>query len=159
MTQTLIIFSIATIINVILSTLRSLCTIHANKLVASIMNAVCYGFYTWVIVLTVNDLALGIKIAVTAIANFIGVYIVKLIEEKSRKDKLWKVEIAIPANFNPQDIRHLLEQNQISNNFQSLENWIIFNCYCMEQAQTAICEQIAKNHNGKISAYESKIQY
>lgn len=96
----ILIFAVATILNVILSTVRSLCTVNSGKMVAAIANAVCYGFYTYVIVITVSDINLWAKIGITALANFVGVYIVKLIEEKARKDKLWLVKITVPKqNF------------------------------------------------------------
>lgn len=155
MFMTIYIFAIATIINVILSTLRSLFTIKAGKLSASIMNAICYGFYTWVVVLTVSNISLWIKILITALANFVGVYIVKLLEEKSRKDKLWKVEMAIPLMEQFLVKEKLLEEN-IPHSYFKLNNWIIFNCYCAKQEQTAVCVELAKKYDGKISAYESQ---
>lgn len=155
MIMTIYIFAIATIINVILSTLRSLFTIKAGKLSASIMNAICYGFYTWVVVLTVSDISLWIKILITALANFVGVYIVKLLEEKSRKDKLWKIEMAIPKE-EQELVAHTLIAKDIPHNCIELGDRAIFNCYCATQQQTKICKDITVNLNGKISAYESQ---
>jgi hypothetical protein len=85
------------------------------------------------------------------------VWLIKLVEEKARKDKLWKVEMAIPQYFG-KFIARALEENypNIPFNYQDLGGWTIFNCYCNEQKDTKICIDIAKNYNGKISAYESK---
>lgn len=155
MAKVILIFAIATAINVILSTLRSLCTINAGKWVASTMNAICYGFYTWVVVLTVSDIDLWVKILITAIANFVGVFVVKLIEEKAKKDKMWKVEIAIPKSETAL-VEQCLKGKQIPFNHFEAGSWEIFNCYCNTKAETSVCVSIAKNLNGKISAYESK---
>ena len=46
---TIILFFIATLINVILSTLKSVITIKGGRLLASITNAVAYGFNTFII--------------------------------------------------------------------------------------------------------------
>ena len=151
----IIIFTVATIVNVVLSTMRSLMTINSGKWGAALMNAICYGFYTWVVVLTVSDFDLWLKIVITAVANFIGVWIVKFIEQKARKDKMWKVEMAIPAQYLSIIIK-VLDMRQVPYHYQIVGKWIIFNCYCDTQKQTAICVDICKKMQGKISAYESK---
>lgn len=64
------------------------------------MAALTYGFYSWVIILTTNDnLSTVSKMLITAACNFVGVYLVKLIEEKTRKEKLWKIEATVPAFY------------------------------------------------------------
>ena len=151
----IIIFAVATIVNVVLSTMRSLMTINSGKWGAAVMNAVCYGFYTWVVVLTVADFDLWLKIAITALANFVGVWVVKFIEEKSRKDKLWKIEMAIPKE-DCSLVKATLDRKNIPCNYVEVGQWVMFNCYCNEQKDTAICVDIANKLQGKISAYESK---
>ena len=154
--KVIIIFTIATIINVILSTLRSLMTINSGKWGAALMNAICYGFYTWVVVLTVSDFDLWLKIAITAVANFVGVWIVKYIEQKSRKDKMWKVEMAIPKGTNLAVLKNRIEWCGVPCNYIEVGKWVMFNCYCETQEQTKAMIAIVKEFNGKISAYESK---
>ena len=154
----ILIFAIATVINVTLSTIRAITTIKCGKWVSAAMNAVCYGFYPLIVMLTAKDtVSIVVNMAITALANFICVWIIKYIEEKSRKDKMWKVEMAIP-NFFGDFIVRALEENypNIPFNYQVLGKWYIFNCYCNEQKDTSICVNIAKNYDGKISAYESK---
>ena len=152
----LILFIVLNIANVILQTAKSICTVKCGKLVAAIANAVAYGLYTVVIVYTVCNLPLWEKILVVAVANFIGVYVVKMIEQKLEKEKLWKIELAIPiANHDAQDIHHTLELREIPNNWITLDSWNIFNCYCMTKHQTEICQSIAKDLHGKISAYQA----
>lgn len=151
----IIIFAMATIINVVLSTMRSLMTINSGKWGAALMNAICYGFYTWVVVLTVSDFDLWLKIAITAVANFVGVWIVKYIEQKSRKDKLWKVEMAIPLE-NAERVIDIMNGTVIPHNYNFLGNWCVFNCYCETQERSKAVVEMAKKYGGKISAYESK---
>lgn len=152
----LILFIVLNIANVILQTAKSICTVKCGKLVAAIANAVAYGLYTVVIVYTVCNLPLWEKILVVAVANFIGVYVVKMVEQKLEKEKLWKIELAIPiANHDAQDIHHTLELREIPNNWTTLGSWNIFNCYCMTKHQTEICQSIAKDLHGKISAYQA----
>ena len=149
----IIIFALATLINVLLSTIRSITTIKSNKWIAGLVNAISYGFYTWLVVLTVADFNLWIKVGITAIANFIGVWIIKFIEEKARKDKLWKVEIAVAKCYQKTVEDNLLN---VPHNCIDTGSWVMFNCYCNCQSETAYVVDIAKRYKGKISAYESK---
>lgn len=95
--NTLVIFSILTIINVILSTIKSIVTIKSGKTVASLISAGYYGFYNVVLIYTVADFPLWQKVTITFLCNLIGVFIVKWLEEKMRKDKLWKVELTLKS--------------------------------------------------------------
>lgn len=152
----ILIFAIATVINVTLSTIRSICTIKCGKWLSAISNAVCYGFYPLIVMLTAQGtVGIIVNMAITAVANFVCVWLIKYIEEKGRKDKMWKVEMAIPAD-ELGVVKSMLERKNIPFNFVEVDKWIMFNCYCNEQKDTAICVQVAKNLNGKISAYESK---
>ena len=95
----LILFIILNVVNVIIQTVKSLATIKCGKTMAALVNAVAYGLYTVVVVYTVCDLPLWLKVVVVGVANLIGVYLVKLFEEKSRKDKLWKVEATVSSQY------------------------------------------------------------
>ena len=149
----IIIFALATLINVLLSTIRSITTIKSNKWIAGLVNAISYGFYTWLVVLTVADFNLWIKVGITAIANFIGVWIVKFIEEKARKDKMWRIDLAIPTEERDFAHRRLAD---IPHNFVECGSWTMFNCYCATQTETAKVKQLGLALGGKYSAYESK---
>ena len=149
-------FTLMTIINVTLSTIRSICTIKCGKWLSAITNAVCYGFYPLIVMLTAKDtVTIWVNMIITAVANFVCVWIIKLIEEKARKDKLWKVEMAIPY-LRADLVEYELESSRIPYNFNRLGKWVIFNCYCSTQTETAECIDICKKLEGKISAYESK---
>ena len=154
----ILLFTIATIINICLSTIRSLCTIKGGKMISAITNAVCYGFYPLIVMLTAKDtVSIITNMVITAIANFVCVYVIKMVEEKARKDKMWKVEMAIPNEFADEVIERLKSTgNWIPFNYNYLGKWCIFNCYCDTQDQTKFAKDLAKEFNGKISAYESK---
>lgn len=152
----ILIFAIATVINVTLSTIRSICTIKCGKWLSAISNAVCYGFYPLIVMLTAQGtVGIIVNMVITAVANFVCVWLIKYIEEKGRKDKMWKVEMAIPTD-EMGIVKSMLERKNIPFNYVEVGSWVMFNCYCNEQKDTAICVQVAKNLNGKISAYESK---
>ena len=152
----LTIFIIASILNVILQTIKSIVTIKCGKWVSALVNAVVYGFYTWVVVLTVCDLSLWTKIIITAITNFIGVWLVKWAEERTKKDRLWKIELAIPYSV-AATAKESLKDYNIPHNSMFIDSWCVFNCYCMTQEDTEHAVNVAKMLGGKYSAYESKM--
>lgn len=152
----LVLFIILNVINVILQTAKSIATVKCGKTVAAIANAAAYGLYTIVIIYTVCDLPLWQKVLIVAGANFVGVFIVKWIEQKLEKEKLWKIEMAIPIkDFNHLKVVTKLEADKISYCSFISGKYKIFNCYCMTREQTAICQKLAKEFEGKISAYSS----
>ena len=152
----IIIFALATLINVLLSTIRSITTIKSNKWIAGLVNAISYGFYTWLVVLTVADFNLWIKVGVTAIANFIGVWIIKFIEEKARKDKLWLVKITIPK-VNAEKAKYWLKTWEMPYSYVDIEKYVVFDTYCATQKDTELAVKVCDMFNGKKFATESKI--
>ena len=156
--EMLVIFIVLTILNVVIQTIKSIATIKCGKWAAALINAVAYGLYTYVIFFTSSEgLDLHTKAAITAVANLVGVYVVKLFEEKARKDKLWKIELCSPI-VHADDIHQLLKEYSIPHNSVFIESgkWVIFNCYCATQEDTRIVTDLGKKRECKFSAYESK---
>lgn len=81
-------FFLLQLVNVVLSTLRSVLTVNASPAVASVFAAISYTFYN-IIVKLITSQDMVIIILVTFITNLIGTYIGKMIYKKSQKDKLW----------------------------------------------------------------------
>ena len=143
------------ILNVVIQTVKSIATIKCGKTMAAVVNAVAYGLYTYIIVLTTCELPLWIKMVVVALANLVGVWVVKYVEEKKAKDKLWKVELAVPCD--KLDIAdRLIQDSKIPYNAMFVGDWVMFNAYCETKADTHKMSEVAKMVGGKISAYESK---
>jgi hypothetical protein len=155
-TQLLITFIVFNIINVIIQTVKSLATIKCGKTVAAVVNAVAYGLYTYIVVLTVCDLPLWLKVAVVGGANLIGVYVVKLIEEKSRKDKLWKVEATV-LRGHTKSLHNNLVEAEISHNYlENVGKYTLFNIFCETQRDSLKAKEILDKYNAKYFVSESK---
>lgn len=153
----LVIFTVCTIVNVVLNTMKSILTVKGGKLSAAIINALTFGFYTYIVILTANDeIATWLKMVITAVCNFIGVYIVKLIEEKATKDKLWKIELTCPKD----SWEHLAEMFMKSDiSFNYLDNvgpWVIFNVYSKSKEESTQVLEAAKQHGAKAFASENR---
>lgn len=153
--NTILLFALCTAVNVILSTIKSILTVKGGKLSASFINALTYGFYSYVIVLTSADgMPIWLKMAITAICNFVGVYLVKWIEEKARKDKLWKVELTVPTkytniiDFDLHDVPHSY--------IKLSDKHTLFNFYCATQKESAKVKSIANQYEAKYFVAESK---
>lgn len=152
----LITFIILNIVNVILQTVKSIATVKCGKTVAAIVNAVAYGLYTVVIVYTNADLPLMSKVLVVALANLVGVYVVKWFEEKRRKEMLWKIEFTVNGNHTA-EVAKLLELARIPHNYiENVGKYTIFNAYSATQKQSESVKEIIKQYNAKYFVTETK---
>ena len=151
----LILFIALNVINVILQTIKSIATVKCKPFMAAVINAIAYGLYTVVLVYTVCDLPLWVKVAVTALANLVGVYVVKVGEVKSEKDKLWKVEATVPTchldaiDFDLRTVPHSY--------IQLSDKHTLFNFYCATQAESAKVKEIINQYDAKYFVAESKV--
>lgn len=153
--NTILLFALCTAVNVILSTIKSILTVKGGKFSASFINAITYGFYSYVIVLTSADgMPIWVKMAITAVCNFVGVYLVKWIEEKARKDKLWKVELTVPTRYtNTIDF----DLHDVPHSYIELsDKHTLFNFYCATQKESAKVKAIANQYEAKYFVAESK---
>ena len=156
--ELLLIFTILSIVNVILQTIKSIATLKCGKTTAAAVNAVAFGLYTVVLVYTNCDLPLLTKALVVATCNFVGVWIVKHFEERARKDKLWKVE----ATFSHNEPRLLNELkifsgiNDIAYNYIDIEKYYVVNFYCPTQKDSAAVKYFIEHFHGKYFVSESK---
>ena len=151
----LILFIVMNIVNVVIQTIKSIATIKCGKTVAAFVNAVAYGLYTYIIVLTNCDLPMLAKCLIVASCNFVGVWVVKYFEEKARKDKLWKVEATVLPSRAEWLISRLTEQ-RIPFNYIDVEKYVIFNIYCGTQNESSIAKAHLDVANAKYFVSESK---
>ena len=153
--ELLITFIVLSIINVIFSTVRSIVTIKGNKVTASFISGGYFAFYNIMLLYTVADFPMWQKCVITFVCNVIGVFIVKFIEEKSRKDKLWKVEATIPRAEASRLINYL-ENSELSYNYVDINKYYLFNFYCPTQKESASVKDLLDNFHAKYFVSESK---
>ena len=155
----LFIFIVLNVFNVILQTIKSIMTVKGSKVGAAAMNAVAYGLYTIVIVYTVCELPLWQKALIVAAANFIGVYVVKMIEERRRRTKLWKIEATVKNSATAQKIADLLISMKIPYNIVRTDgaHHIIFNIYAYTENESAYIIDTLKKNKAKFFISESRI--
>lgn len=159
MTELLFLFVVFNILNVIIQTIKSIATIKCGKTTAALVNAVAYGLYTYIVVLTMCDLPLLWKCFIVAGCNFVGVFAVKFFEEKARKDKLWKVEATVPTEYVAEMAKRLEEYHLPYNCFKTSGNYSIFNIFCATQNDSRNAKLILDGHRAKYFVSESKTLY
>lgn len=143
------------IVNVIIQTVKSIAIVKCGKTLAAIINAIAYGLYTVVVVYTVCDLPLWLKVVVVGVCNLIGVYLVKWGEEKAEKEKLWKVEATISkATF--EENKDVLSMFKVPHNYIDIGKWVILNFYCATSRQSSNVKSFLDEMNAKYFVAESK---
>ena len=152
----IIIFVVLSIINVIFSTIRSIVTINGGKTMASLLSGGYFAFYNVMLLYTVIDFPMWQKCLITFICNVIGVWIVKLIEEKSRKDKLWEVRATVYEPYT-KSLHDALENADLPHNYiEGVGKYVLFNIYCETQTDSAKAKNILDYHKAKYFVSESK---
>ena len=152
----LVLFVIMNVVNVVIQTIKSIATIKCGKVAAAIVNAVAYGLYTYIVVLTMCDLPLLAKCLIVAGANFVGVFVVKFFEEKARKDKLWKVEATVHQCYRD-DLHYSLKNVDLPHNFiDNVGLYTVFNIYCATQEESVMAKTLLDRYKAKYFVSESK---
>ena len=153
----LLVFVLLNVANVIIQTVKSIATIKCGAWAAAIINAVAYGLYTIVVVyMTADGLGLFWKALIIGIANLVGVYVVKIVEQKKRKDRLWKVECTIHEKWAYVLHFNLKSKNIPHNYIEGVGEYAIFNCYCATQKESIAVKELLDTYNAKYFVSESK---
>lgn len=160
--MTIMLFFLISVINVILSTIKSLCTVRYGRGIVILMNVLAYGFYT-IVVKQVSDLPLLITVLGTMAANAIGVWASYIILDKFQKDRLWLVQMTVKCDCQEgvehyaEMVSNRLEKVAVPHNYSLAGKHIVFNCYCETQEQTTKVKDLGTTLNAKFSAFESKV--
>lgn len=150
---TTIVFFICSLINVMLSTLKTILTVKASKGVATIINAITYGFYA-IVVKQLASLDLITTVTVTIITNIIGVYISMWLLEKTKKDCLWKISVTTKDNTLVEKLEKFsisYVMNPVQYKKQTYYNIDVFS---ENQKDSSIIENILKEYKVKYNITE-----
>lgn len=149
---------IITLINVVLSTAKSILTVKASRGVAAWINAISYGFYAMVVkqMSTVN---LEAVVIVTVVCNLIGVYFSMWLLDKFKKGVFWKVTI-IPENSKITNIKKELVENGLGFNEYPVNtkygNQTALDVFSEDQQASKKIKEILKR-NGNVKYHISEI--
>ena len=156
----LILYLMLQITNVILATIKSIVTIKGSKLSAALMNALSYSVNIIVVIYTVMDFSIWLKILITAITNFAGTYLGVYITEKLRKDRLWEIKATVITVNDYINIKNALKaQSHIKYNSMTLDDnqGYLFYVYTKNKQQSKIVRDILWQNNAYTVADEPTV--
>lgn len=153
----LIIFFGLSLANVIFSTIRSLTTINGSKATASLVSGAYFAFYNIVLVWSVADFPMWQKCIITFVCNVVGVYFVKWLEQKLRKDRLWQIDFTINNIREDAEVcKEDLYEAGVPFQWWNLGKHTKFTCYAETCADSDKVAAVIKKYHGKYFATESK---
>ena len=111
----LLLYCALSFVNVVIQTIKSLCTVKCSTFISACVNAVAYGLYVYVIFLTnAEGLSLWGKAIIAAVANFSGVYIANMLFNKVfSREVEWIVNVIVPEGKNAILFQEDLEKEKI----------------------------------------------
>ena len=146
MEKVVIIFCVCSLINVILSTLKTLIMVNAGRNSAIIINAVCYGFYT-LVVKQLTSVDYVTAVLVTIGANIVGVWISYKIMDLFKKDKLWRITVTLKTVDEFSECIQQLAKYNIG--YTPIQNTNSIDIYSYNQKESAIIKNILGNYDYK----------
>jgi hypothetical protein len=153
LSTTTLYFFIISLINVILSSTKSICTVRYGRGINVLTNVISYSFYV-IVVKQTADLPLTITVISTAAANALGVWLSYVILDNFQKDRLWKVEVVVPKCYTE---RLHYELKSVPHNYAELGPRTLFNFYCETRADTSLVIKCCQACEGKFFASENKL--
>lgn len=146
MVNVIVVFCICSLINVILSTLKTLIMVNAGRNSSIAINAICYGFYT-LVVKQLGAVDYVTAVVVTILANIVGVWISYKIMDLFKKDKLWRITVTLKNKKALEECKINLEKYNIG--FTPIEKTNSIDIYSYNQKESAIIKNILANYDYK----------
>ena len=146
MEKVIIVFCICSLVNVILSTLKTLIMVNAGEKMSILINAVCYGFYT-LVVKQLGAVDYITAVVVTILANIVGVWISYRIMDLFKKDKLWRITATLK---NKKEFDECIAQLQKYNiGCTPIEKTNSVDIYSYNQKESSIVKSVLDNYDYK----------
>lgn len=149
--KVLIVFCICSLVNVVLSTLKTLLMVRSGRTSAIMINAICYGFYT-LVVKQLASVDYITAVVVTVLANIIGVWLSYKIMDMFSKDKVWRITATLKNREEFEKCIHNLEKYSIGFNY--IEEIKSIDIYSYNQKESAVIKSILSNYNHKYFVQE-----
>ena len=149
----IIIFTVCSLVNVILSTMKTILTVRSTKVVASVVNAVTYGFYA-IVVKQLASLDLTVTVIVTIATNLIGVYISMWIMDKMKKDCLWKISVTTKDKSIVKKIENFDIEYTMSPIQYKKETYYSIEIFSKNQKDSSIIKNILNEYKVKYNVTE-----
>ena len=158
----IILFVICQFINVALNTAKTIIMHKEEKISSSIINAITYGFYAIIVVMTASALPLWITIVITIITNLIGVYGSMWLLDRFKKDSLWEI-VATVGNLDNEKyyLIAMFSKENISYNCMATDNnpcEYVFHIYSGNQKDSQYIKKELDYVNAKYIVHEERVK-
>lgn len=140
------VFFVCSLVNVILSTMKTLLMVRAGRNSAIAINAICYGFYT-LVVKQLASVDYITAVVVTVITNIIGVWASYKVLDLFKKDKLWRITVTLKSKKALDECVKNLEKYNIG--FTLIEKTNSIDIYSYNQKESEIIKNILGNYDYK----------
>ena len=152
----IVIFVIIQLVNVFLSTIKSVLTVNGSKSTAAIINSISYTIGA-VITKLLTEQSFVVAIVVTFFANLIGVYAAKLFLETTKKEKLWIYLATMTSVDEQKEVEKELKYRNIQFTLLTAENNRYFiTIFSYSKAESAYIRELLKQHHIKYSILENQ---
>ena len=154
----IIVFTVCQFINVGLNTAKTIIMHKEEKISSSIINAITFGFYAIIVVMTASALPLWITILITFATNLFGVYGSMWLLDKFKKDSLWEISATVKRCI-ALSVFGELRENNIS--FTAIECYdepskIVLNIYSNNQKESVIIKEILDRYAERYIVHEER---
>ena len=156
LTPEIILFIILQVINVILSTIKSIVMIKGSKWGAIIANTIYFGVYTAVLkqISAIDNLAL--LVIITMLANFFGTWVGIVITDKLRKADLWIIKTVVRIGYVKEYKKALNDAGIKYISYQTTwDEYTAIDIFSESRTQSKKIKEILINFKAKYSIYKS----
>ena len=154
----IVVFTVCQLINVALNTAKTIIMHKEEKISSSVINAITYGFYAIIVVMTASALPLWITIVISALTNLFGVYGSMWLLDRFKKDSLWE----ITATVSEDESKHLATMLDLNNysytQLQASNKKVVFNIYSHNQKESAWIKFYLDTGGAKYIVHEEKVR-
>ena len=144
--KVVIVFIVCSLINVILSTLKTLIMVNAGEKMSILINAVCYGFYT-LVVKQLSSVDYITAVVVTILANIVGVWISYRIMNLFTKDKVWRITATLKNKTQFDECIEQLKKFNIG--CTPIDRTTSVDIYSYNQKESRVIKNILDNYDYK----------
>lgn len=156
MDKSIIIFITIQFVNVLLSTLKSIITVNGSKETAAVINAISYTFGA-VITKLITKQNFTVIVGITFISNLVGVYLAKIIVEKTKKERLWTITATV-RGASKDFVENSLKFRGVQYTLIPCANdRYLFNIYSKSKGESLIVKEILGGSNAKYNIVENMI--
>ena len=156
----IVVFTVCQFINVALNTAKTIIMHKEEKISSSLINAITFGFYAIIVVMTASALPLWITIIITIITNLIGVYGSMWLLNRFKKDSLWEIVATVKGTDNVRYLEMSFAIDKISYNYTNTnkEKEYVFHIYSENQKQSAFIKKELEEINAKYIVHEERVK-